>query len=62
MIRAAFIALGRLLYAVADRVFPATSAHVDEVLWDAQLCPVSAHAEMAMCVLTPDDDYLSPEG
>ena len=62
MIRAAFVALGRLLCAVADRVFPATSAQVDELLWDAQLCPVSAHAEMACALLTPDDDYLSPEG
>lgn len=35
---------------------------VDVALWDVELHPVDAHAEMAMAVLTPDDFYLSPEG
>lgn len=59
MIRA-LRALGRLVNAAA-RLRDA-GEQLDVALWDVELNPVDAHAEMACALLCGDSDYLPREG
>ncbi len=54
-VRAAFTLLARAIHAVGNATYPIT---VEPDLW----AEFDSHADMAMALLTPDDDRLPVEG
>jgi len=53
-VRAAFALLGRAIHAIGNATYPIT---VEPDLW----AEFDSHADMAMALLTPDDDRLPVE-